>query len=40
MLRLEEVRTMMVRPSQAQLEEIMRRVDRKVWDIVFKQFPI
>ena len=40
MLRLEEVRTMMVRPSQAQLEEIMRRVDRKVWDIVFKQFSI
>ena len=31
---------MMVRPSQAQLEEIMRRVDRKVWDIVFKQFSI
>ena len=31
---------MMVRPSQVQLEEIMRRVDRKVWDIVFKQFSI
>ena len=28
------------RPSQVQLEEIMRRVDRKVWDIVFKQFSI
>ena len=31
---------MMVRLSQVQLEEIMRRVDRKVWDIVFKQFSI
>ena len=28
------------RPSQVQLEEITRRVDRKVWDIVFKQFSI